>query len=170
MRLPLVVACALVALLLAGGAGAQSSNHPWQYFHIHVNAYGDWGSCTADWHHSSGSCTGKMEAGSFLGHHYPHGFKVHWSWQGTHLEINLHDPTWYPLSYMSGTKPDNWFTYTVTNAYLVPSTTEAKHYRSGSTAAAGEVNGPLFVNLSSHSDFRHKGYSLDLRGYLQRYR
>jgi hypothetical protein len=111
-----------------------------------------------------------MEAGSFLGHNYPSGFKVYWVWDGAELDIDLHDPTWHPLSYMRGTKPHNWFTYTVTNAYLIPSTTEAKHYRSGKDGAAGEVDGPLYVHLSSHSDISHKGYSLDLRGYLQRYK
>jgi hypothetical protein len=166
----LVVACLLVSLLGAGGASARSSNHPWLPFHIHANAYGSWGACTADWHHNAGTCTGQMEAGSFLGHHYPAHFKVQWTWEGTSLDISLHDPTWHPLSYMKGTKPSNWFTYTVTNAYLIPSTTEAKHYRSGKDGAAGEVDGPLFVHLSSHSDHYHKGYSLDLRGYLQRYK
>ena len=39
---------------------------------------------------------------------------------------------------------------------------------SGSTAPAGHEDGPLFVNLSSHSDIFHKGYSIDLRGYLRR--
>ena len=79
----------------------------------------------------------------------------------------LHDPTWYPLQYMHATKPHNWFTLTVSSAYLVPATTEHKLYLSGSSAAAGHPDGPLFVSLSSHSNPGHIGYSLDLKGYLR---
>jgi hypothetical protein len=161
---------ALVALLIvlvgaqAGSAGARTNSVTWHPFHIHVNAYGSHGSCTHQWSAHTGSCTGRMEAGSFLGHTYPGGFKVYWSWEGEKVYIALHDPTWYPLQYLHATKPANWFTLKVHSAFLIPRTTEQRLFVSGTTAPAGHQDGPLFVNLSSHSTL---GYSLDLKGYLR---
>jgi hypothetical protein len=83
---------------------------------------------------------------------------------GREVYIALHDPTWYPLQYLHATKPANWFTLKVHSAFLIPRTTEQRLFVSGTTAPAGHQDGPLFVNLSSHSTL---GYSLDLKGYLR---
>jgi hypothetical protein len=164
-RLALLVVLVLmpIGVLQAATAGARPSRsaHTWHYFHVHMNAYDHWGSCTADWSAHSGQCTGLMEAGTFEDVHFAHSEKISWYWSGTEVV------TYFDLSahrrYLKGTKPHNWHTFTATAGFLAG----RDGWVTGTDASPGHVDGPLFVNLTSHSDIHHKGYSIDLHGYLR---
>ncbi len=178
---PLLVAlCAAVALSQVGGAsGAQSSY--WIPFHIHLNAYAHWGSCSETKHGGPsahwqrfGICKGTIEAGhlgSIIDYGPYHSNTADWTWTVSESDVRKFTLHLGPLSIgkFEGTMPYNWHTLRVTRAEI-----NGRGYFSGYTQAKGEPGGPLYVDLSSHTyfvdgDLIGYGYSLDLRGYLAPY-
>lgn len=166
-RFALVALLVLVPVLAlqAGSAGARPARSAttWHRVHFHLNAYSDWGSCSHHWYEQKGSCTGKLEEGTFLGHSWPPGAYVSWIWNGRSLVVYIAHNGAGPDK-LSGTKPDNWYTFTVDSGLLQVGPNPAADWVTGGTnAPAGHEGGPLFVNLSSHSS----GYSFDIHGYLR---
>ena len=168
--------CCALAGGLAGSASSTSRSVEWIPFHVHMNAYAHWGSCDKhdpDWR-TVGHCDGTMEAGHLgsgdYGQH--HSEAVSWYWSEADndvrkftLRMNVH--TFKTPLEIVGTMPYNWHTLTITEMWAY-----GKRFATGTTGAKGERDGPLYVDLQSHT-YHYAlssgiGYSLDLRGYVRR--
>ena len=171
-----VFACALAGATQVAGAGAQA-RYAWTPFHIHLNAYAHWGHCTDKAHggdarwQSAGKCDGTIEAGNLgtlINYGKYHSGRAEWTWTDTKNNVREFTLQLWPHSIgrFVGTLPDNWHTFTVKGA-----TINGWNWVSGTTAHKGEIDGPLYVDLSSHwytsGEIMSSGYSLDLRGYLK---
>jgi len=170
MRLLTLLALMLaLGVVSAGGASARTQTH-WIHFYVHMNAYGHWGTgChvpgkgdeAAYWDSPEGYCSGSMEEGQFLHHHFAHSTHVSWRWNG-HGGLSVGGTGWL----LKGLKPHNWFTFKVFDGSI-----DGVSYVSGTTAAPGHPDGPLYVTLTSKLFYsgiqRQQGQVLDLQGYLR---
>lgn len=165
-----------LALLAPGSAGARSDNVHWIHIHLHLNAYAHWGKCTktdgssgVNWSDHSGKCfgttgaeLGELGGVSFLNH----SSKCFWEWNGNQLTVSGADKSGRPWG-VEGVKSNNFWDYAV----LV--TIHSTKYVSGGLDAGsrGERDGPLAVNLSSHTYGAgitvYHGYSMNLQGYVR---
>jgi hypothetical protein len=173
MRRVLPVVLAMLVALAVGGR-TSSANTGYVHFYVHMNAYdhrGNYQGCTnlsggtATWESSWGRCHGAMEEGKFLSHHFAHSSAVSWTWDGSSLSVNG------PGFSLHGTKPHNWYTFTVTKAVIDGVTYHSAVHHG---VPAGHPGGPLYVTLTSKRFFKpqdsrgREGQVLDLNGYLAR--
>lgn len=169
-----LVAALAIAAGGAGSAGAKQQNFTWHHIHLHLNAYGEWGSgCVklsgyggVSWDDYSGWCMG--ETGAELGELGGVSFinyrsKTNWTWNGAELNVWGYDKSGKEWR-LYGRKSDNFWDF-----YVETGKIGSGQYISGAlnAGARGEQGGPLKIYLSYHSSYSSPGYSMNLQGWVR---